>query len=141
MKFIATTSDKMKDIEVVSGQLIFSRDDRVIYLDTDVRTSFQQIIALMDEAQRVNMVAPINNAYYFVEESCILYYYTNKTWKAITTPPDEKTVFLGEEKLPTTGKASTLYITKTGIYQWDEETNDYICMGGEDLLAWRPMSL
>lgn len=139
MKFIATTSDKIKDIEVVSGQLIFSRDDRVIYLDSDVRTSFQQIIALVDEAQRVNMTSPINNAYYFVEETCILYYYTNNSWKAITTPPDEKTIFISEGELPTIGKASTLYITKTGMYQWDEETSDYICMGGEDLLAWKPM--
>lgn len=138
MKFIATTSDKMKDIEVKNGQLIFSRDDRVIYLDSDERTSFQQIITLIDEAQRVNMASPMNKTYYFVEETCILYYYDN-SWKAITTPPDEKTIFIGEEELPTTGKESTLYITKTGMYQWDKESNEYICMGGEDLLAWRPM--
>ena len=48
MKFIATTSNKVESIKVASGQLIFSRDDRVIYLDSDLgRTSFQQIITLV----------------------------------------------------------------------------------------------
>ena len=52
MKFIATTSDKLDQIPVKQGQLIFSRDDRVVYLDSDKRTSFQQIITLVDEEQR-----------------------------------------------------------------------------------------
>lgn len=137
MKFIATTSDKIKDIEVVKGQLIFSRDDRTIYLDSDERTAFQHIITLIDEAQRVNMASPVTG-YYFVEESCILYYYKN-SWKALTNPPDEKTIFTSEDELPAQGKSSTLYITKKGIYQWDESMNDYICMGGENLIAWKPM--
>ena len=59
MKFIATTSDKISGIAVQSGQLIFSRDDRVIYLDTDVRTSFQQIITVVNEETRQNLVNPV----------------------------------------------------------------------------------
>ena len=39
MKFIATTSEKIKDINFVPGQMIFSQDDRVIYLDTTERIS------------------------------------------------------------------------------------------------------
>lgn len=137
MKFIATTSDKVKDIKVVNGQLIFSRDDRTIYLDSDERTAFQHIITLISEAQRINIKTPVTG-YYFVEESCILYYYKD-SWKALTNPPDEKTIFTSEDELPATGKASTLYITKKGIYQWDEDTQDYICMGGENLLVWKLM--
>lgn len=138
MKFIATTSDKINSIEIKMNQMIFSRDDRVIYLDSNERTAFQSIITLVDEAQRVNMTNPVNKAYYFVEETCILYYYDN-SWKTLTTPPDEKTIFTSEDELPTTGKASTLYITKTAMYQWDEEAQDYEIMGGPDLLSWRPM--
>lgn len=137
MKFIATTSDKVKSIEVVNGQMIFSRDERTIYLDSeDKRTEFRSIITLIDEAQRIG-ISPINNAYYFVEETCILYYYNN-SWKTITAPPEEKTVFTGGE-LPQSGKESTLYVTKTGIYQWDKDTDEYVCMGGQDLLSWNPI--
>lgn len=71
MKFIATTSDKIDSIPVVSGQLIFSRDDRVIYLDTDVRTSFQQIITLIDDDQRLAIQFPLQG-YYFVKSTKIL---------------------------------------------------------------------
>lgn len=71
MKFIATTSDKIDNIPVVSGQLIFSRDDRVIYLDTDVRTSFQQIITLIDDDQRLAIQFPLQG-YYFVKSTKIL---------------------------------------------------------------------
>ena len=60
MKFIATTSDKISSIDVVSGQLLFSRDDRVIYLDTDKRTSFQQIITVVDEDTRLNLISPVS---------------------------------------------------------------------------------
>ena len=71
MKFIATTSDKIDSISVVSGQLIFSRDDRVIYLDTYVRTSFQQIITLIDDDQRLAIQFPLQG-YYFVKSTKIL---------------------------------------------------------------------
>ena len=45
MKFIATTSDRVANIPQAAGQLIFSRDDRTIYLDTeDRRDEFRTII-------------------------------------------------------------------------------------------------
>ena len=72
MKFIATTSNKVESIKVTSGQLIFSRDDRVIYLDSDLgRTSFQQIITLIDDDQRLAIQFPLQG-YYFVKSTKIL---------------------------------------------------------------------
>ena len=77
MKFIATTSNKMSTITVKSGQLIFSRDDRVIYLDSDIgRTKFDTIITLVTEQQRKALVNQIEG-YYFVEETSIFWRYSN----------------------------------------------------------------
>ena len=49
MKFIVTNKNKLDSISIVSGQLIFARDERVIYLDSDVRTPFTQMIYLATE--------------------------------------------------------------------------------------------
>lgn len=76
MKFIATTSDKMESINVVSGQLIFSRDDRIIYLDTDVRTSFQQIITVAKEETLEKLTSPVQG-FYFVEDTTTLWRFKN----------------------------------------------------------------
>ena len=38
MKFIATTSDKVNDIAKIKGQLIFSQDDQIMYLDINAST-------------------------------------------------------------------------------------------------------
>ena len=73
IKYIATTSDKLKQIPFQAGQIIFSRDDRVIYLDSDKRTAFRQISFLDYESERKKLVSPINQSFYFVELFLIIY--------------------------------------------------------------------
>lgn len=71
MKFIVTNAKKLNDIEIVSGQLIFVRDERIIYLDSDIRTPFTQMIYVSTEAQRQTIASPLKG-FYFVEETSIL---------------------------------------------------------------------
>ena len=130
MKFIATTSDKMQDIGVTSGQLIFSRDDRIIYLDAGTeRTSFQQIISVVDEETRQNLISPVRGFYFVEEEKTLWKYDKNSIWTQITEPPKENLVFLSRENFPETGVENVLYVDKKTIYQWDNSTQDYIAMG------------
>lgn len=75
MKYIVTNRNKLDSIEVASGQLIFVRDDRVIYLDSDVRTPFTQMIYLTTEEQRQNLKSALKG-FYFVEETSILWFFT-----------------------------------------------------------------
>lgn len=138
MKFIATTSDKMSSINVTAGQLIFSRDDRVIYLDTDVRTSFQQIITVAKEQTRPNLVSPVEG-FYFVEDTAVLWRYKDGNWTALTATPNETVVFADRENFPATGKTCVLYVDKEKLYQWDDDTKDYYEMGGSALL-WEAMA-
>lgn len=135
MKFIATTSDKMKDIQVVSGQLIFSRDDRVIYLDTDTRTSFQQILSISTEEARIKLAYPVSG-FYFIENTKTLWEYKSGIWTQLTEPPKENLVFLAREDFPSIGKEEVLYIDKDAIYQWDSSIQDYIAMAGSMDLQW-----
>ena len=136
MRFIATTSDKMDDIDIVSGQLIFSRDDRVIYLDTDVRTSFQQIITVVNEQTRQELVSPVNG-FYFIEDTKTLWRYNNSQWQQVTEPPKENLVFAEKNNFPIKGQENVLYVDKNTIYTWDSENNVYIAVGA---LIWESIS-
>lgn len=136
MRFIATTSDKMNSIDIESGQLIFSRDDRVIYLDTDVRTSFQQIITVVNEQTRQELVSPVSG-FYFIEDTKTLWRYNNSIWEQLTEPPKENLVFAERENFPVQGQEEVLYVDKDTIYTWDANNNVYTEVGA---LNWEPIS-
>lgn len=137
MKFIATTSDKIKDISIVSGQLIFSRDDRVIYLDSGKeRTSFQQILSVPTEEFRLELTFPIQG-FYFVEDTKILWRYQNGAWLQVTEPPKESVVFLSQKDFPEQGKEGILYVDGNSIYRWNDATQNYSQIGaGGETLNW-----
>lgn len=139
MKFIATTSNKISTIEKVAGQLIFSRDNRVIYLDTDsnTRTAYYTIITLTTEAHRDSLVSPVAG-FYFVEETAILWYYDNSEgWEQLTNTPDNRILFYSSiSEFPVQGKEGILYNTLDNIYKWSSLQNTYIKIGSE---IWEPI--
>ena len=71
MHFIATTTDKLGSIEVKAGQLIFCSDTRIIYLDTNVRTSYQAIINVVDEETRQAIESPLEGYYYVRKQNTL----------------------------------------------------------------------
>ena len=138
MKFITTTSDKVSSIEVSSGQLILSRDNRVIYLDSSAgRTEYNTIIVLSTEDLRLHTI-PVTG-FYFVTETAILWRYENNTWKQLTNTPDRRLVFCDYEELPVIGTGETLYCTQNAIYQWDANTSTYVKMSGSGTSTWEPI--
>lgn len=126
MKFMATDSTKIKDIPVKKGQLIFSRDDRTIYLDSTERTSYQTFIILDTDEERQNLISPVNG-FYFIEETKVLWRLLNNIWTQLNVSTKPTVVFIkeGEEK-PTEPSTDVLYVQDGKIYQWSLEKNDYI---------------
>lgn len=135
MKFIATDSNKVNNIPLEKGQLIFSRDNSTIYLDSDVRTTFTTFIILETEEERKNLISPVNG-FYFVEETKILWRLSNKEWSQLNEKPEQSIVFADNSK-PTTGKENVLYVDNGKIYQWIASENRYIVIS--DLL-WEAIS-
>ena len=139
MRFIATTSDKISTITKQKGQLIFSRDDRVIYLDTDTntRTEYRSIISLISEEQRQSIISPVSG-FYFVEETAVLWTYNiNKEWEQLTQTPDNRILFYSSiSEFPAQGKEGILYNTLDNIYKWSSLQNTYIKIGSE---IWEPI--
>lgn len=72
MKFIATTSDKLESISILDGQLIFSKDERIIYLDASgIRTPYQTVMVVKDDATRQALQSPVEGIYYTREENVL----------------------------------------------------------------------
>lgn len=122
----ATTSDRVKDLIIKDGQLIFIQDAHKIAFDfKGKRVFYNQIDELDTEYERTNLSSPVNGKYYFVIETAVLWRYFNG-WIQLTTPPND-IVFIGTE-LPELGKKNTLYVNKEEkeISVWDEQNENYI---------------
>lgn len=124
--FIATVSDRIKDLVIKDGQMIFIHDEGRIALDyKGKRTFYNQIIELESERERLDLSEPINGKYYFVIETAVFWRYYNG-WQQITTAPDD-IVFIGTE-MPELGKPKTLYVDKENreISVWDDTEDEYV---------------
>jgi len=72
IRFISTTSDKLSTIAVTTGQMIFSRDERIIYLDASgERTPYQTVMVVKDDATRQALQSPVEGIYYTREENIL----------------------------------------------------------------------
>ena len=122
---VATTSDRVKELVIKNGQLIFVQDKgRVAFDFKDKRVFYNQITELDTEYDRASLSTP-TNGYYFIIETAVLWFYQDE-WIQITTPPED-IVFIGVE-LPELGQSKTLYVDKTNkeISVWDETNNEYV---------------
>ena len=116
VKFISTSSDKIPEIEVKAGQVIFSKDDRVIYLDTNVRTAYRQIIEIDTDLQRTSLAIPLKG-FYFVKSTNVLWRYDTE-WVALTESPKQQIVFARRAEFPSVGDENTLYIDGLAMYRY-----------------------
>lgn len=125
LKVIATSSSRIRDLLIKSGQLIFVQDlGRIAFDFNGKRVFYNQIVELKTEAERLSLINPISG-YYFVLGSGILYHYKNG-WTQITEKPESFLCI--DVELPQLGKENKLYINKVeqDISVWDEEVDKYI---------------
>lgn len=126
---IGTVASKLPDLSIKNGQLIFIQDSQKIALDfNDKRVFYNQVVILQKESDREAILAPINELFYFVVDTAVLWMYHNE-WIQITSQP-ENIVFIGTT-LPELGSAKTLYVNKEeqNISIWDSESSEYIVVG------------
>lgn len=125
MSVCATVSNKLSDVLITDGQLVFVKDKHRIALDLDgKRTFYNQIEELDTDEARVSMETPVSGLFYFVIETAVLWTYRDK-WIPVTTTPKD-VVFFGTE-FPELGAARTLYVDsdRKEISVWDDNTGTY----------------
>lgn len=122
----ATIGERVKELTVKDGQLIFVQDKHRIALDFNGKRKFyNQIEELDTDSARKSILAPVSGMYYFVIDTAVLWTYQNG-WVQITSKPEE-IVFIGTA-LPELGSGQTLYVNKQNkqISVWDDESKQYI---------------
>ena len=125
LKLVATTSQKIRNLTIQNGQLVFLYDiGRIAFDYKDTRVFYNQIVELESEAVRQSLEDPLDG-YYFVVGTGVLWAYKSG-WTQLTGSP-ENIEFIDVE-LPQLGQEDKLYIDKTeqNISVRDDETNKYI---------------
>lgn len=127
LSVIATTSNRLSDLIIKNGQLIFIQDECKIAFDFNYkRVFYNRIIELATDDERTSVSSP-SNGYYFVISTAILWRYQDG-WVQLTKPPDE-IIHIGVE-LPELGQAreNTLYVDKSKkeIAIYDSASNTYV---------------
>lgn len=128
LSVIATTSERIKDLVIKNGQLIFVQDaGRIAFDFKNQRKFYNQIEEVDTELTRQELESPVNGVYYFVIETAVLWTYRDNAWVQITTSPEE-IVFIGTE-FPELGVRQTIYANITNgnehIAVWNEESEHY----------------
>lgn len=127
LSVIATKSERVKELPIVNGQLIFVQDlSRIAFDFNGARTFYNQITELDTEQERESLESPARG-YYFIIETATLWFY-KKEWVQITSKPKE-VVFVGTE-LPQLGQEHAIYANITSgnenISVWNEELGTYV---------------
>jgi hypothetical protein len=117
MKIVYTTSNKLDDLAIESGQIIFVVDTHTIYMDMkDRRTSYSTIYVFETEAERLAYENPAQG-FYFVDETHVVWRYKSN-WIQIT-PERLRPIVFGKEvsSFPLRGEEGILYIADQAIYK------------------------
>lgn len=125
VKVIATSSSRVKELPIKTGQLIFVQDLKRIAFDfNDRRVFYNQIVELETDYDRASLEEPLTG-YYFIIETATLWHFEEE-WVQISGSPKE-IIFIGAE-LPTLGQKSNLYVNTSDkeISIWNDEQNKYI---------------
>ena len=128
LSIIATNSNRLSDLAISDGQLIFIQDKSKIALDFNGKRKFYNDIEVVNTDQDRLDLTPENGRFYFVVGTAVLWFYQSK-WTQLTSVP-ESVLFIGTE-LPELelGSENKLYINKNNrnISIWDNGT--YITVG------------
>lgn len=130
LSICVTSGNRLSDLIIKDGQMIFVKDKHRIAFDFGgKRTFFNQIQEIATEEERVNLV-PENGVYYFIIDTAVLWTYQDN-WIQLTTPPKEY-LFIGVE-LPELGSKNVLYVNKNGgISIWDNESSKYVIVADKN---------
>lgn len=124
LKAYTTTAAKLSSLPLRDGNLIFVRDLKRIYLDSaGQRIEYSTIHTLDKESDRTGILAPVQG-YYYVLETNVMWMY-NSTWVRIT-PENINPIYFGDrDSFPDEGQADRLYVTESGIYQYNATLKAY----------------
>lgn len=116
--YYVKTQAKLDDIPYSQGNVIYCEFDRSVRVDDNSgqRQNYALVVDLQTDAQRTALGHPIN-AIYFVQETGVLWKYTDK-WVQLTFEASQQIVFASRDEFPQLGVSKRLYVDGLDIYRW-----------------------
>ena len=127
MRIYYTTSDKLGDLPIVDGQFIYVPTDNTFCIDMGGQRFYYQTIKTFETDENRQETPYLNNGFYFVKETKVLWQWSDNNWIQITPNNVLATTFYGEktDDFPNIGNQDSLYFTDDGIYNWKTQLNEY----------------
>ena len=126
MKLIYTSAERLNDLPIADGQIIWVPNDNMLCLDMhDYRFTYKTIRTFPTEEARLND-SFAQEGFYYVEATNLIWRKTaNGTWRQVTS--GEEPIINGEtdEVFPSIGLNNTLSYPDHGIYNWKSQLNKY----------------
>lgn len=126
MKLIYTSAERLNDLPIADGQIIWVPNDNMLCLDMhDYRFTYKTIRTFPTEEARLND-SLAQEGFYYVEATNLIWRKTaNGTWRQVTSSGEPIIYGETEEVFPSIGLNNTLYYTDHGIYNWKSQLNKY----------------
>lgn len=130
VKLYHTTSERLKDLKVSNGNMVFVKDTHRVYLDlNDIRTCYDGVQIYPTEAERLSSGAP-SEGFFYVEETNVLWRFKG-TWTQLTPENLSPTFFGSYADFPKHGRQNVLYIDDDALYKWDEVSSSYLMVANK----------
>lgn len=125
MSLVATSSSRIRELQIKNGQLVFIQDlGRIAFDYNDKRVFYNQIVEVEREEDRQSLENPLSGYYFVIDSACLWFY--KDGWTQITEKPNE--VLFIDVELPQLGQQGKLYVDTDDreISVWDEGAGSYI---------------
>lgn len=126
LSMVVTTKDKISQLPLKDGQMIFLKDKQRIYWDWDKkRSAYHDILELATHTDRTGLENPVNNKIYLVDEDYTLWQYRNGEWFALTREPNVVFKSSPVDLSSTPGKKDVLYVAGKQLYIYNTENSSF----------------
>ena len=118
--------ERVHEIPVVDGNIIFVPQDDTVYLDMANRRYDYSLIHICETELDRSQISP-RTGFYFVEETNALWRW-NRGWSRVASGGIETSPIMyadTEEDFPVIGEQDKLYYTDEGIYNWKSQLSKY----------------
>lgn len=138
IKFYVTNTQKLPELPVSDGNVIYTVDFPRMYLDYGGQRLQYSVIEVDDDASRLALTSP-QSGYYYVVDTNVFWRCHNGTWKQLT-PSNVEPIYFSDSstEFPTEGKVDALYTTYDSLYRWNDKEKDYVIVANKT--AWQAMA-
>ena len=139
-KILYTTTDKLPEITLAPGQLIFCQDDRSIrFVNSETELiNYQSVVSLDTDAEREALLTPYPALYWVRDTKELWRYDAMDGWSKVSSGGSggEQQIVFGTR--PAVGEADKLYIDGVCMYLY--LNGEYVKInGGGGSLDWLPI--